>query len=92
MGLNYTDNRGHSAVSRLRKSQAQIAKTEAVANSIKRKVGDDLLVKLSSNPESLLKQAMDLCWRHRVECEQIDEDSHAKVSKLVDEQFNKKEP
>ena len=61
MGLNYIDNRGHSAVSRLRKRQAQIAKTEAVANSIKRKVGDDLLAKLSSNPESPLKQAMDLC-------------------------------
>lgn len=61
IGLNYIDNRGHSAVRRLRKSQAQIAKTEAVANSIKRKVGDDLLAKLPSNPESLLKQAMDLC-------------------------------
>ncbi|MBI09464.1 MAG: hypothetical protein CMM55_08055 [Rhodospirillaceae bacterium] len=61
MSLNYINNRGHSAVSRLRKSQAQIAKTEAVANSIKRKVGDDLLAKLSSNPESPIKQAMDLC-------------------------------
>ena len=61
MDLSYIDNRGHSGVSRLRKSQAQIAKTEAVANSIKRKVGDDLLAKLSSNPESPLKQAMDLC-------------------------------
>ena len=95
MQLIFMDKSGRAAAKRLRASQAQIARAEAASapdeKEDKPEDGKDPSEKPASDREILLEQAMDLYRQRRAEYEQLDESVRAKMTKLADDQFNKKD-
>ena len=95
MQLVFMDKSGRAAAKRLRESQAQIARAEAVAvpdeQEDEQEEARDPSVEPASDREILLEQAMDLYRQRRAEYEQLDESVRAKMTKLADDQFNKKD-
>tara|TARA_Y100000588_G_C13775472_1_gene720033 strand:- start:295 stop:588 length:294 start_codon:yes stop_codon:yes gene_type:complete len=91
MQLVFMDKSGRAAAKRLRESQAQIARAEAVAVPDEQEDEQEEAREPASDREILLEQAMDLYRQRRAEYEQLDESVRAKMTKLADDQFNKKD-
>lgn len=91
MQLIFMDKSGRAAAKKLRESQAQIAKAEATAAADDQEDETASSEKSASDREILLEQAMDLYRKRRAEYEQLDEGFRAKMAKLADDQFKKKD-